>query len=182
MQIQLNAATRLMAANETVDNAIDWLYSYIYDSASIPERYRVASAVIPILRPLIDEVPYVPINKTLYHVIGSEEPLKDAIVLKPHQVTSYTYASTEEEWDDIAEAVGISSNSHYGVVKAVSGVKELTNNTWLHNKVGPYIKKNYPHAKFTNSLVELVEEYLDQKEVIAYSDSPVKTKLVKVFE
>jgi hypothetical protein len=182
MRIQLNAAARLLAANETVYNSIDWLNSYLENSAQISDRYLQAEQVIPILRPLIAEVPYVPIDKPLYHVLGSEKPLKEGITLRPHRVTSYTFASDESTWKDIADAAGISDNDHWGVVQVTSRVKELSNGPWLLNKVRPYILEYYPSARFIRSLVQAIKGYQYQKEVIAYSDSPVKTKLVKVFE
>lgn len=176
----LNAAARIRAARDSqIEDCVEWIEAYVNNSAQMGAQYLKADFVIGLLRPLVQAVPYRPVNKKLYHVLGSNSPVA-AKTFDADRVISLTWASTEGEWESIADSVGIADYDHFGVVEVVGQVHELFNGEWLVRDVVPYLKKN-SGSRLANSLAQLAEGFRGQKEVVAFSRSPIKTKIAHTF-
>ena len=151
---------------ETITNSLEWLGLYIEDSSRFKPQFLVASTVIRILQPLVDAVPYEPMHKPLYRLVGADkEPTIPAGVVR-----SVTYAADKSHWKDIASQVGIDDFDVYAVPSFV----QLTNQLWLSKSVHPWIEENLSPEQLSHAytFLECTEtEY--QKEVIGFVKSPL---------
>jgi hypothetical protein len=158
-----------------LDRACDWLSSFFEGSYRLDERYRHPVEVQKILKPLVDSVPYVPIDKPLYRVIGSYTPLPEKMTLESNRVLSFTFGTGKAFWRDLADSIGaLDGYECCYVMKVEDRVHEVVNGSWVVKRVLPFVKKRLPGNRMVAKLDEMANAYLGQKEVIAYSESPIE--------
>ena len=176
------AAIKQIAAAKPPDSplsAIEWLAAYIEQSWGIPIKYKRPAVVVPLLNTLKKVVPYVPVEKPLYRVLGSNKPLKVGaeINLPADLVTSFTTLKSKASLIDLADQVGASGSKYAYVVQPTSKVIEVCNTPWAVTKALRYGKKAYPDSREV-SFLEGQYGYKWQQEVMAYSKTPIKCKVL----
>lgn len=174
--LSLGFVAQASIEKDPIERALSWLSTYLQQSADMQNRYKATKFVLPTLEPLMGLVPYVPQDRPLFRVIGFETTPRKNIVLPANFAHSCTYGVGEKFWRNLADEIGASSASYVLVVSVEEVVHELFNTSWIQKKLVPWVKKNRPHSAHLDDLEEWGTDW--QKEVVVFSSTPVKCKLV----
>lgn len=173
------------AANPDVSDSLEWLAAYLRNSNTIQAKYLVASTVVKIITPLFQELPRPVPFEPLYRLSGSDTlPKTTSWTLTPQKITSFTYSDKMSDWKTIAYTVGFDNFEFCLVTKIESPIVQLTNGPWLKKTLMPFARKWQrlnPNPTASRALRDLDELTLSnyQKEVIGYSDTPIKVSLLR---
>lgn len=183
--MKINAACRLRAATEEqILDSAEYLYSWFYQSWSIPEKYRTVKYVVDKLHPIVAVVGYIPKNKPLYRLVSSDKKdafkIRSTLTLKPNGLlASYTYVTKHESLKYLAESIGADSAESCVLLEMQGTLHEVFNAEWILKSVVPLVRK-YDSTKAAN-LKDIVKGYSWQGEVAAYNTSPVTAKVLRDY-
>jgi len=171
--------------------AVEWLASYLDRSANIASKFLDPVVVQRILKPLIAVCPYTSVSVPLFRVAGSDRRLAVGYVydLKPNKVTSFTTLSSPVALKQVADQIGALDWDYCYVTQLESRVLELSNAQWLKTVVAPWVRrklrvKNQPNdTGYTlEHFLEMLQAFGYQREVLAFSSSPIRVRVVRVLQ
>lgn len=189
MTIQRIETLAAKPPKDTIQSVAEWLAAYMEQSWQIANKYRKLDFVLALLKPVLKKVPCKPLNEKLYRILSANKPVTmgQDFVLPASQAFSFTFGKGKKFWGDLGDQIGVVDQDNACVVEVLTPVVEIFNVFWA---VGPFLSyaKQYAKKADREAIYESVS-YLDnqrgfkwQKEVVAYSKSPIKCKVVHLFD
>lgn len=162
--------------------ALDWLVRYVTRSSDMPLSELKSSYVVPLLRPLIRHVPYVPTKQPLFRLFGTELHLRKNPVLDAGRCTSFTTETRSRALGIIADTVGLFNENHCYLCKPLTPVMQISNSEWLHKQVVPWATKwakQDQRLRLVREPFQILSDFRFQKEVIAFSPKPIQFEILR---